>query len=221
MKESYFSLRSGDEVRVLVTKFGGRVPVGARGRVLEIDNRIKHALIGFNVDGKKVNGWVKRSELKKVIRKGRKKKGLDEFAKSYWKRYLEETGLDEQMLRLAFDKVEELMGKEDELSPIEMRRRYKELAKEYEDVGGLNFIRRIRLDSLRRKWQKDSIGSVVIHRSRDSDKTAYDRGLRSCYHILGKDVGIFHIRDKRLLKEKKSEFDGYEADYLLPEDWEE
>jgi len=74
------------------------------------------------------------------------KKALDDYGKLYWSKYLENTGMDKQLLKVAINEVTELVSIEDELTPHDLRKFYITLAKKYESNGGLEFIRNLRSD---------------------------------------------------------------------------
>jgi len=168
-----------------------------------------------------VENVVKREKpwKEKITLGMKKKKGLDEFGKNYWRRYLEGTGLDENLLKVAYSEIEALIEKEDELSPVELYAEYKKLGEKYADKGGLDLVRRLRADLLRKICCKNNIASIFVRRTHKVDNFANQRDLRSCYHIIGDDLGIFHFENPSEFNRVKSFLDEFEADYSVPDSW--
>jgi len=149
------------------------------------------------------------------------KKAVDTFAKSYWSTVFKEMGADDKVVKSAMDKVSDLMKQEASMKPVEFKTAYDKMAEEFKGVGGLGFVRRIRLEALRHKYRDHRMGTAIVHRSDDSDILANNRKLRGCYHILDNDVACFHFGNRDEYKRIKGELGKFEPDFLTPEGWDE
>ena len=160
-------------------------------------------------------------EKKSSEEKKEEKKAVDPFAKSYWSRVFKAMGADDKVVKSAMDKVSNLMKQEAYMKPVEFKAAYDKLAEEFKDVGGLGFVRRIRLEALRHKYRDHRMGTVIVHRSEASDILANNRKLRGCYHILDNDIACFHFGNRDEYKRIKGELEKFEPDFLTPEGWDE
>ena len=224
----------GDRVKLLTSVGRGRnkVPAGIKGLVVDTSPDGRKIKVVFSngtekwvdyLDVEFATGEWRRMPTAKKNRREKmnptKKKSVDEFAKSYWRKYLEGTGLDKELLKVAFKDVGEVIEKEDELSPVELYNEYKHLGEKYKDKGGIQFIRRLRAEMLRHLCRDFGIASIFVKRSKKVDEFAMQRDLRGCYHIIDDDLGIFHFENPSEFRRVKAFLDEFEADYVAPDGW--
>lgn len=149
IKRAYY-LEAGDRIRSIAELLRGKVPTNTRGLVIDTDDH-GNALVEFS---NKESGWVNPLDVEIYDNWGplfSVKNALDDYGKEYWSKYLEHTGLDEQILRMAFDKVAEILDIENGLSPKDIKEAYLNLADEFKEAGGLGFIRTVRTSTIKER----------------------------------------------------------------------
>lgn len=158
-------------------------------------------------------------KVAKQKKEGKRIRSVDSYSDSYWKKVFKEMGIPADVLKSAGEAIGKVLDDEDTYSPAEYRTAYYKLAAEYKDYGGLNFVRRMRQELLRNRCKEHGIGSVIVHRSSDSDKVGFSKDVCGCYHYLDKDVGIMHIHSRDELKRISKDLEPFESDVMTPEDW--
>lgn len=82
---------------------------------------------------------------------GKKTKGVDSYAEAYWSKVFEEMNIPRNILKGASTDIEELLNIEDGYTPAEYRKAYYDLASKYKDYGGLDFVRKVRSEVIKRR----------------------------------------------------------------------